>query len=418
MATRIEVTKKLKQGYKTASKAKKGHILDRFCEVTGLSRSSARRYLTSDTLGNPRVVRIDKRKAKPRKYSLTAQKFLVRLWKLEGMPCGKHMAASMSTWLDALERHEEFVVGKSGYTTNIRAELESMSPATIDRYLKEHRDKLALKGIATTKPGALLRNSVKIRTATDEVEDEPGFFEVDTVAHCGPTLKGEFARTVSFTDVHTGWIHLEVIRNNAAKHILASFDSAWNTIPYGIAGLDCDNGSEFINHEVLSWAADKNVYFTRSRPYRKNDQAYIESKNNHTVRKYGFHYRYDTDEERRVLGLLWEKVTVKLNYFTPTQKPVGWTENANGKRRRIRDTPTTPYQRLLESKTLSAPQIAELNTIYESINPAELTRDIVRLQGRLIELARTKTETLVAQTAQKQQQREHTYQTGITIRIS
>ncbi|WP_257160424.1 hypothetical protein [Corynebacterium cystitidis] len=97
---------------------------------------------------------------------------------------------------------------------------------------------------------------------------------------------------------------------------------------------------------------------------------------------------------------------------------MGWAENANGKRRRIRDTPTTAYQRLLESKTLSAPQIAELNTIYESINPAELTRDIVRLQGRLIELARTKTETLVAQTTQKQQQREHTYQTGITIRIS
>lgn len=233
------------------------------------------------------------------------------------------MVASISAWLDALERHGEFVLGKSGYTTSIRAQLEAMSPATIDRYLKEHRDKLAPKGISTTKPGALLGHSVTIRTATDEVEAEPGFFEVDTVAHCGPTLKGEFARTVSFTDVYTGWIHLEVIRNNAAKHVLASFDHAWKAIPYGIAGLDCDNGSEFINHEILSWTADKDVYFTRSRPYRKNDQAYIESKNNHAVRKYGFHYRYDTEEEHRVLKALWEKVMLKLNYFTPTQKPVG-----------------------------------------------------------------------------------------------
>ncbi|OWM36870.1 hypothetical protein [Corynebacterium diphtheriae] len=83
------------------------------------------------------------------------------------------------------------------------------------------------------------------------------------------------------------------------------------------------------------------MYFTRSRPYRKNDQAYIESKNNHAVRKYGFHYRYDTEEEHRVLKTLWEKVMLKLNHFTPTQKPVGWAENTNGKHRRIRDTPTT-----------------------------------------------------------------------------
>lgn len=202
-----------------------------------------------------------------------------------------------------------------------------MSAATIDRYLKEERQRLELRGIGATKRGALLRNSIQIRTATQEVEAEPGFFEIDTVAHCGPTLKGEFARTLSMTDVHTGWIHLEVCRNNAQTHILAALNRAAQAIPFMIQGIDCDNGSEFINHEVLKWATDLDIFFTRSRPYQKNDQANIESKNNHVVRRYGFHYRYDTEEERQLLAALWQVVCLKMNFFTPTRTPIGWRQN-------------------------------------------------------------------------------------------
>ena len=122
-------------------------------------------------------------------------------------------------------------------------------------------------------------------------------FEGDTVAHCGPTLKGEFARTLNLTDVLIGWVFTRTVRNNANVHILGALKAGIEEIPFEVTGLDFDNGSEFLNHAVIAWAADLKIFFTRSRPYKKNDQATIESKNNHLVRKHGFHYRYDTDAE-------------------------------------------------------------------------------------------------------------------------
>ena len=181
----------------------------------------------------------------------------------------------------------------------------------------------------------MLRNSIKIRKAGDEIADEPGFFEIDTVTHCGPSLKGEFVRTLTLTDVNTGWIHLEALRNNARVHMLKALDSAIEAIPYQIQGLDCDNGSEFINREVINWASSLDVFFTRSRPYKKNDQTHVESKNNHVVRKYGFHYRYDTPEELKVLRKLWKTVCLRMNLFTPTRKPIGWNQDSVGRRKRV-----------------------------------------------------------------------------------
>lgn len=105
------------------------------------------------------------------------------------------------------------------------------------------------------------------------------------MAHCGPTLKGEFARTVNLTDMITGWVFTTAVRNNARVHIIAALDRAVEAIPFPIAGLDFDNGSEFINHDLVAWAGEREIFFTRSRPYRKNDQATIESKNNHLVRR-------------------------------------------------------------------------------------------------------------------------------------
>lgn len=418
MGTRIEVSKRLRTAYRRGTKKEKSEVLDRFCEATGLSRSSARRYLTSETIGNPKVYRLDRRKVRPTKYSAQSKKLLVRLWRLEGMPCGKYMAANLDEWIWALERHGELVEGQDHYNQATRRQVLAMSPATIDRYLKEYRAKLRLKGIPTTKPGALLRNSIQIRTATSEVESVPGFFEIDTVAHCGPSVKGVFARTLSLTDVHTGWIHLEVARNNAHRNILAALQTAVDKIPFPVTGLDSDNGGEFINHDLLAWVSSMEIYFTRSRPYTKNDQAHIESKNNHVVRRYGFHYRYDTDKERRVLAALWHKVCLKMNYFTPTRKPIGWKENTNGHRKRLYDAPATPYQRLIKAQILSPQQYADLEQAYQRLNPAELTRDILHFQNTLTGLSGKKTEDLTATVTQAQQRREQTYQGGIKIRLA
>ena len=137
----------------------------------------------------------------------------------------------------------------------------------VGRYLAPVKARTPIRGRATTRPGSLLRNSITIHKAGDEVETEPGFFEIDTLAHCVPTLKGEFCRTVNFTDMYTGWVFTRSIRNNAHVHILGVLDR----FSFAVTGIDCDNGSEFINHDLISWAGHREVFFTRSRPYKKND---------------------------------------------------------------------------------------------------------------------------------------------------
>ena len=231
-----------------------------------------------------------------------------------------------------------------------------------------------------------------MRRAGDEAEAEPGFFEGDTVAHCGPTLKGEFARTLNLTDVHTGWVFTRTVRNNAHANILAGLKAADSEIPYGITGLDFDNGTEFLNMPVITWAGNKGIYFTRSRPYKKNDQATIESKNNHLVRKYAFYYRYDTADERVVLNRLWKLVNDRMNYLTPTIKPIGYASTAEGRRRRRYDKPQTPLDRLLAAGVLSPAQQADLLAYRDSLNPAQIGRQIADLQNRLLLLAKEKTE--------------------------
>ena len=415
MGARIEVTQQLKKGYHRAKKSEKTWIINNFCQSTGLSRSTARRYLTSPTLGSKNTERIDRRRSRSSKYSAASREKLIWLWRIMYMPCGKYLVEGLPDWVASLESHGELVPGQNGWTEEVRKELHSMSAATVDRYLKTERERLRLRGISTTKPGVLLRNSIKIRKAGDEVSSEPGFFEVDTVAHCGPTLKGEFARTLTLTDVSTGWVHMEAMRNNAHKHIRTALDAAIEAIPYQVQGLDCDNGSELINYDVVEWAAGRDIFFTRARPYKKNDQAHVESKNNHVVRRYGFYYRYDTEEERRVLAALWELVCIKMNYFTATRKPIAWTEDAVGRRKRVYDKPQTPFSRLLQAEVLSVQQTHELIERRKAINPAELTRNIVRLQCILTGLAQEKTEHLIARVEEARQGRLNQQKTGVRV---
>ena len=394
MSSRAEITSKYARMYAKTGKKDKGRILDQVVEVTGWSRDNARRQLRTAAVspGPGRQVAVRPRKARSRKYSYDALKVLQKVWAASGGQCGKYLAASMRLQLDGLERHGELVDGHDRYSPAVREELLSMSAASIDRYLATAKATDQIKGISTTKKSVLLRTSIKIRKAGDEVETEPGFFEGDTVAHCGPTLKGEFARTLNLTDVHIGWVFTRTMRNNAHTHVLTALRAAVRDIPYAVTGLDFGNGTEFLNKPVISWAGDKSIYFTRSRPYKKNDQATIESKNNHLVRKYGFYYRYDTDTERAVLNRLWKLVNDRLNYLTPTRKPIGYSSTGDGRRCRVYDAPATPLDRLLAAGVLSATQQAELIAYRDSLNPAEIGRRIADLQNRLLVLAKDKTE--------------------------
>lgn len=397
MQSRAEVTTRYAKAYVKASKQDKGKVLDEVMSVTGWSRDNARRRLVAAAQRPPgvgRQVAKKPRKQRAPKYSYDALRVLQRVWAASGGQCGKYLAESMALQLDGLERHGELVDGTGRYSAAVRAELLSMSASSIDRYLKGAKATDQIKGISTTKPSPLLRSTIKIRKAGDEVEAEPGFFEGDTVAHCGPTLKGEFARTLNLTDVHTGWVFTRSVRNNAHVHILGALKVGVDEVPFEVTGLDFDNGSEFLNHAVIKWAGEREIFFTRSRPYKKNDQATIESKNNHLVRKYGFYYRYDTDGERVVLNRLWRLVNDRLNYLTPTKKPVGFGTDRNGRRTRLYDKPKTPLDRLLAAKVLAPAQEVELVAYRDSLNPAALGREIADLQAVLLKLAKDKTEQL------------------------
>jgi len=297
----------------------------------------------------------------------------------------------MRLQLDGLERHGELVDGHDRYGPAVRAELLSMSAATIDRYLQTAKAKDQISGVSTTKPSVLLRNSITVRKAGDEVEAESGFFEGDTVAHCGPTLKGEFARTLNLIDVHTGWVFTRTMRNNAHTDVLTALRKAVSEIPYAVTGLDFDNGTEFLNEPVITWAGNKGIYFTRSRPYKKNDNAWVEQKNWTHVRKVVGYRRFDNTTELRLLNEIYAVLRLYKNFFLPTIKLASKTR-VKGRIKRTYDQPCTPYHRVLESPQIQRKIKQQLKTLYDALNPAELQRRLQHLRNQLEQVSAGKSD--------------------------
>jgi hypothetical protein len=380
MAARRQVTNKLRNEYRTASKPDKSVILERVIATTGMGRSTARRMLAGPALPDPKG-QIDGRALAPRRFSDDARALLEHVWALMGMPCGKYLVVMLGTWLPLMAEAGD--LDKPFATVSTRAELEAMSAATVDRYLVPARKRMQLMGVSTTKPSPLLRNSISIPTCADEAPDAPGVIEADTVAHCGPTLVGEFARTLTMTDMVIGWTENCSIRNNASKWIIEGIGELAEKFPFPLVVFDSDCGGEFINHEVAAWLHARDIAQTRSRPYQKNDQATVESKNNHVVRKHAFYWRYDTVDELELLNQLWQLVSLRLYFFTPTKKPTGYSTTADGRRRRVYDKPKTPWQRLGESAVIDAHQLAAVAARIQGVNPAQLTRQINAIQMRL-----------------------------------
>lgn len=393
MTARRHVTNKLRTTYRKASKTDRSRILDEVMATTGMGRSTARRMLTGPRLPDPGE-HVDKRRLRPKTYSDASRVLLEHVWALMGMPCGKYFVAMLPMWLPLLEQAGD--LDHPFVSPTAIEELESMSAATIDRYLAPARQSMQLRGISTTKPPPLLRNSIGLSKTGDEPPTVPGVIEADTVAHRGPSYVGEFARTLTMTDMVTGWTENASIRNNASKWILEAVADLDGKFPFELRVFDSDNGSEFINHEVADWLQQRDIDQTRSRPYRKNDQATVESKNNHVVRKHAFYWRYDTSEELGLLGQLWPLVSLRLNFFVPTKKPVEYATTSDGRRRRVYDSPRTPWRRVLDSRLLTDDQVTAISERVDGVNPADLTRQINQIQMRLIELSKSKTEAKAA----------------------
>jgi hypothetical protein len=307
------------------------------------------------------------------------------IWAVLDFPCGKRLAPAMVAMVESLERHRELDID-----ARVRVALLSISAATIDRRLAKDRQRLQIKGRTGTKPGSLLKGSIPIRTFADWDDTTAGFAQVDLVGHDGGNSAGFFAQTLTLTDVATGWTEPRALRNKARRWVIEAIDEVRVTLPFPLLGLDSDNGAEFINAHLLAYCAQNEITFTRGRPYRKNDSCHVEQKNWSVVRQAVGYARFDTDTEVAALAEIYRHLRLLTNFFVPQAKLIAKSRNG-AKVTRQYDTATTPYQRLLDSGTLTKAGARALAATYRQLNPAQLRRDVAVHQRRLHELTKTKT---------------------------
>jgi len=309
---------------------------------------------------------------------------LIFCWAVLGMPAGKRLAPMLSELVAVLRRFGELVIDD-----DTAALLAGMSAATIDRRLAPERRKHQLKGRSHTKPGSLLKSQIPIRTWADWDDARPGFVEIDLVGHDGGNAAGEYAFTLTVTDIATGWTENRSVRNKARKWVLAALDDIAKTMPFPILGVDSDNGSEFINHHLLTWCEQRQITFTRSRPGNKNDGCHVEQKNWAIVRIVVGYHRYDTEAELLLLNKIWVLQSKLTNYFYPQQKLVSKVR-VGAKVSKKYDTATTPYRRAAAHGAIADGDKTALANTYAGINPAAVQRQIQALTTELLTITTSK----------------------------
>lgn len=363
----------IRKRYQSVSKKEKGRILDEFIKNTGYNRSYARRVLGS----LKKQGRKKKHIIRKRIYDAKVFYALKTIWIAEDNICGQRLKPFIPDVLRKLEEFKEIKINKE-----VRKKLLEVSSATIDRMLKATKKQYELKGRSTTKPGTLLRSTIPVRTFADWDEKRPGFFEGDLVAFCGETVRGEYVNALNLTDVFLAWILLEAFIGKSQYRVHKAIDAARNRLPYPMRGLDNDNGTEFINWILKRYCDVHKITFTRIRPYRKNDNCYVEQKNYTVARRFLGYARYDTEKELTIIKDILKLVEVYVNFFMPSKKLIS-KERIGNKTKKIYDIAKTPYQRLLLSGILNDNQKSRLQSVYDSLNPMDLRRKIHKLTEKL-----------------------------------
>ncbi len=365
-----EYTEVIAKRYKRACYKTKNALLNEYCEVTGQHRKHCIRKLNNFKFFQKTKKNKRGRKSIYKKSGLI--KVLKRIWLAANLPCSKLLKALLPDWLPHYETTFEKI---DPATLNL---IEKISPATIDRIFKPIRPRFNKKGRSCTKPGSLLRHQIPIGTEQWN-EFIPGYLEADTVHHCDDSVAGQYAITANYTDLATGWTEQRAVWGKGEQGVLKQTEDVEHELPFPLLGFDSDNGGEFINEHLFKYMTmrEKNpVKFTRSRPYKKDDNAHIEQKNWTHIRQWLGYDRFDNPAVVPLLNELYKSEwRLYHNFFIPSVKLID-KKRVHSKIIKIFDKPKTPYQRVLEadSSIVSEAKKEELRTLKASLNPFALRK--------------------------------------------
>lgn len=347
--------------YQRVGRRFKSKILDEFCAVCGYSRKYAIGLL------NRQPRRRQNKSGPKRKYDAAVFQPLKAIWLLSEQMCSKRLKAALPIWLPFWEQ------AHGALKPSVRRKLLRISPATIDRLLQPMRARYPHKGLCGTRGGPeALKHRIPLRTDNQDI-DQPGFLEVDSVAHCGSSMAGEFAWSLTFTDIVSQWTENRAVWNKSATEVVDRVQDVEHKLPFALLGFDVDNGSEFLAWHLWRYCLDRPapVDLRRSRPYKKNDQAHVEQKNWTHVRQLLGYERIEGPELVARINQLYETWGVLHNFFCPTLK-LRSKSRVGARTVRRYDQPQTPGQRLLASGHLSVAQKAALRTRQQQLNPLQL----------------------------------------------
>lgn len=359
-------------GYHLKSKKNKSKILDEYCRVTGQNRKYTIRKLRSGSWVYQERKKIIKRQRKKKvTYDNTVKYSLIKCWQIFDQPCGQRLAPLLKQETSRLLKY-----GELSCSAEIVNKLKQISARTIDTLLKPHKEKSRNKRIYDYKNNPLLYEKIPTKFSFDWDRNMTGNIQIDFVEHCGRYNYGEFVHTLSTTDIATGWWEGSAQLSRGMNTTVANLNKIRHRYPFPWRSVHTDNDSAFINWQLKEYADKENLKFSRSRPYHKNDNCWVEQKNGTHVRRCIGHLRYDTNQELFLLNSLYSnEFRLYKNFFQPVIKLVS-KERIGGHVKRKYDKPLTPYQRIICDKAISKDVKNKLNELYESLNPAQLKREI------------------------------------------
>jgi hypothetical protein len=364
--------------YQKGDRKARQAILNEFCLNTGYHRKYAIRLLNGASPG-PRASPSGVRRKRAQSYGPKTLAVLTAVWEAAGYPWSVRLKAILPTWMPWIR--QRFAPG-----LETEGELLAISPRQMDRRLRAQKMQARRRLYGRTKPGLLLKHQIAVKTENWDVRG-PGFTEIDLVSHSGNSGAGEFGHTLNVTDLHSGWTESRAVLGRSQPVVLGAIQEVEQALPFALRGVDCDNGSEFINWHLRAWCQGKNIQLTRGRPYKKDDNAHVEQKNWTHVRKLLGWDRYDSVAAVEAINDLYrQELRWLLNLYLPSVKMVKKTR-IGSKLRRVYDAPQTPLQRVARSGDAEPRRLVELMKLQSCSDPFELARIIDRKLKRIYELA-------------------------------